>query len=1012
MPSWTYAFRLLCLAVPVLGLTSGPGSTCLAAPKDAVKVSRTGSVVTIANNRLAVAYDLSRGAYSAVDRKDGTRGISGAYFQVDEWASNRPGYRHTWESKLVRDRLGNGMALVITGACPGKPTLIEEIILYEGGGFFVLAPGIRNTTVQAIRVREMRPLTGAEAFAGISGKRDIKTLDGFAGAGETRVMDGPFRKSANNLLLTFTASGRRRSLVMGGLTYTDFLKYARTTRETGTETARRGELNARVKGTGRLAAYLDCGIRTEDCGEGKLALRQVTGNPFTWTQAESAAPSRYGSVAFDERSVQFEATGLDPNRVYVLGFSWWDYDANGRVESVYAEGTDGVRRPLLEKSALPDYVKNRMMPEERACRIPPEAYASGRIKIVFSNEAAVPNAVVGEVWLWEGGSRLRVPAEMASGRAAAPSSGPKAKGGRIPADLYAADPVGRLVDAGRSYLPNDRFYVDFTTADPFEALERYGLRLRAAQKAAPNLYDFPTVCAWYVGLFGYPADNRPERSKYRIATTPGLVEEMDRIGKTGFLKYARAAVRLVPDTYAPDNEQGWWDDAHWRKFLHYMEPYETTRKYGAAIRARGGLPFTYFQLVNESRDFRQAHPEMLLAGDSSRGLDYTNPVARAHMRRVYASMRAGGIAGMMFDYPNDMWVSQTVRGGFQDRHATAASAYRTAFALAKEGLGPNSWIHERVLGPPLSDITLGVVDSQRVWGDTSAIEPEMVSRCGLRWYKNRVVCSYDMDAKNLLDGWKRPGFDVSDRDGRRMLLTMAYVAASRLLLATSFRDMPPDTLYDLERTFPYHTRPRSARPVDAFISRQWPKVYDFTVNARWHQVTFFNNEEPARTRELSVALSGEPVSGALGLDPAGEYYVYDFWNDRFVGRFRGRERLRQVLRPGEARMLSIHRVENHPQFLSTNRHVMQGYVDMVGTPKWDERRLRLTGRSKVIGGETYKFVLVGNGYRPVGCAVSEGTGRLERLPRRSGLWVLNLDVPKNAVVAWSVRVEGRAPRAR
>lgn len=68
------------------------------------------------------------------------------------------------------------------------------------------------------------------------------------------------------------------------------------------------------------------------------------------------------------------------------------------------------------------------------------------------------------------------------------------------------------------------------------------------------------------------------------------------------------------------------------------------------------------------------------------------------------------------------------------------------FKLASEGLGDEAYIHERNLKYG-SDIALGYVASQRTWGDTDVITPEMVTRSGLRWYKNRVVVNYDMDAK-------------------------------------------------------------------------------------------------------------------------------------------------------------------------------------------------------------------------------------------------------------------------
>ena len=93
--------------------------------------------------------------------------------------------------------------------------------------------------------------------------------------------------------------------------------------------------------------------------------------------------------------------------------------------------------------------------------------------------------------------------------------------------------------------------------------------------------------------------------------------------------------------------------------------------------------------------------------------------------------------------------------------------------------------------------------------------------------------------------------------------------------------------------------------------------------------------------------------GGLGLDPDKEYYLYDFWNEKLVGRYYGSDQLIQELRLGETRMISIHSVEKHPQFISTNRHIMQGLVDMTGLPVWNEKKKVLSGISNVIGGEEY-----------------------------------------------------------
>jgi hypothetical protein len=171
--------------------------------------------------------------------------------------------------------------------------------------------------------------------------------------------------------------------------------------------------------------------------------------------------------------------------------------------------------------------------------------------------------------------------------------------------------VGKRVDPGQRYFAeNDRFYVDFSEDNPFLALEAYGQRLKQAQRVQLSTYDFPTVCLWYAMHWNY--GNGPA-----VNDSPGSVAEMDRIANSGFLRYAPAAVRLVPDCYDANNEQGWWDDAHWQRHgsgsgandikvkRHYQAPYETSEKWGRAITRRGGVPITYFKRANARRTTRR-----------------------------------------------------------------------------------------------------------------------------------------------------------------------------------------------------------------------------------------------------------------------------------------------------------------------------------------------------------------------------------------------------------------------
>lgn len=919
---------------------------------------------TLHNGSIRLDFDLKAGTYDLT--VGDTLAIGKAFAKVEGWASTDPGYQCK-----ITTQTDDRMAIECTR--PDASALLLEFAVHPA--FVELRAGLRNTTNTPIRIRKYEPLSGGLIFPG-EAWTDVRTLDGSSGANQNRVTHDAVRSSPNDLLLTFKQGVQRRSLVMGGLKTADFTKWAHT---------RHAIFDPNQPGL-HLTGYLDCG-KTD---AGPSIFRVVRGKPFTWDGAAGPA----SSVLFDEKAVELKVDNLDPQKRYALGFSWWDKDANGRIESVLVAG-----KPVVENQAVPT------QPETLIRMIPAESYQDGHLNIAFTNAAKVPNAVVSELWLWEMDDNATLPAASA--------------GDKITAALEGYDPVGRLVEPGETYMPADSYYIDAGTADPFAALEKYGLALREATGANPNPYDFPTVCAWYAGVWKTPgAQNNPAGSAYKINTTAGLVEEARKMRASGFLNFSRAAGRLVPDNYTSLNPQGWWDDAHWQKHGYYTAPYETSAKFGQGMHEQGALAFTYIQPVIQppqmgqriSLDFREAHRDWLLNKDMAMGgLDYSLPVVQEYVRSRFAAMR-GHIDGVMVDYCDDLWM-MTLRGhnaearlgatvwetipanaervGFADKHMTATAFYRMFFRCVKDGLGPKSWVHERNLCQPNNDLILGIADSQRTEHDSDRISPELVSRSGLRWYKNRVVTAYDMDSKELNSAWKVGGWTGSDQDGRRMLLTMAHVAASRLLIANSFRDLTAETLHDLERTFPYLTDSRSARPVDAFVHDGWPRVYDFAVTPDWHQVTLFNNTLPTREETITVPLAGDVAAGTLGLDPRVEYYVYDFWNDRFVGRLQGTDTLQQTLRPGEARMLSVRKVEDHPQVLSTNRHLLQGYHEL-SEVKWSPPRL--TGKARVVAGEPLRIVIARNGHQP------------ENLPLSNDgqLAVLTLESSQNANIDWSI----------
>ena len=182
------------------------------------------------------------------------------------------------------------------------------------------------------------------------------------------------------------------------------------------------ELAKRAPKGYRLAAYLDCGPDKADGVKGGPTLRLLAGAAYLWTGAERAADIRFGTVAYDEREVLFEATGLDPKRTYQIGFTWWDYDHDTRAESVWAAADKSARfTRLLDKTNLPAGQARSEKPAEKTLPIPRTLSAGGAVRIAFRCEGGA-NAVVSELWLWQ--SDAQSPPPAAAGGKPQPNSSP------------------------------------------------------------------------------------------------------------------------------------------------------------------------------------------------------------------------------------------------------------------------------------------------------------------------------------------------------------------------------------------------------------------------------------------------------------------------------------------------------------------------------------------------------------------------------------------------------------
>ena len=119
-------------------------------------------------------------------------------------------------------------------------------------------------------------------------------------------------------------------------------------------------------------------------------------------------------------------------------------------------------------------------------------------------------------------------------------------------------------------------------------------------------------------------------------------------------------------------------------------------------------------------------------------------------------------------------------------------------------------------------------------------------------------------------------------------------------------------------------------------------VWDLKVKrpfGEWDVVALFNWSD----EEKEVGFKFEE----LGLDASKFYAIYEFWTDEFQDIYEGE--FSMTVPPHAVRLLAVHEEQARPQFLSSDRHLTQGAVDLEDL-SWDAKKKELSGSVKLVGG--------------------------------------------------------------
>lgn len=340
-------------------------------------------------------------------------------------------------------------------------------------------------------------------------------------------------------------------------------------------------------------------------------------------------------------------------------------------------------------------------------------------------------------------------------------------------------------------------------------------------------------------------------------------------------------------------------------------------------------------------------------------LDPTHPTALNFLQRSFTVNRELGVRYYMIDFlyaaAGNLNHPGPLAGAdhaplHNARIVPGPEAFQTALKVIREAAGPETYLLAST-GPTLH--TAGVVDGIRTGNDfgegrsiakesffypaTYVINNKSFWTGCLPALRNQAAAYYTHRQLYLNDSGNVLSVDqplpLSDA---QMHATIHALSGGPSMLGDDVDRMSEARLALIRKTLP--RAPEVAFPVDLFDCPlpDHPKIFHRRVVQEWgsYDVVAVYNFTPEPMR-LPIVLT------RLGLDMAAEYLVWEFWDERYIGRIR--DQLEAVVSPGAVKVYRLVRDLGFPVLLATDMHVLMGQME-VASCQWDATTRTLSGR--------------------------------------------------------------------
>lgn len=352
-----------------------------------------------------------------------------------------------------------------------------------------------------------------------------------------------------------------------------------------------------------------------------------------------------------------------------------------------------------------------------------------------------------------------------------------------------------------------------------------------------------------------------------------------------------------------------------------------------------------------STNFYKAHRDWFLHDKSGRPmgcwngrftLDPTVVEARDHLRRIfdvashdwgYEFFKIDGMSGRGAGYCAHMYERPDVRARFRD--PSCPNPFELCVKAFRDGIGP-----DRTFLACQGHFT----GAEAAYADASRTGADIVHPNKPVKWSNLMLqarCTINQIFAHNVVFWSDPDcMMISDKaladEQARVEATIVALPGQQMFAGDKLGELAPRRIKMLQQSLPVcDVRPGSLYPQFGHLP-----VWNLHVRrpfGDWHVVALFNWTDAPAEVGFDWSEIGEPAERAFA--------CWEFWTEAWQGVNRGKFGLQ--VPPRSVRLVAMQPAADRPQFLTSDRHMLQGAVELKGQ-SWRDGVLSAT--LEVIGG--------------------------------------------------------------